>query len=152
MSQPFFARRSFRIMMAVAFFCPFIWMGSRRALETNRNDVKDWLPADFPETAVHSWFQKHFPFEQFVMASWEGCTLDDPRLELLARKLVPPEDAQRPADEPQYFKSVMTGHSLVKELKTRYEDLSEDEVLERRVVLDRTKPHATPPSPQHDLD
>ncbi|HYW79563.1 MAG TPA: MMPL family transporter, partial [Thermoguttaceae bacterium] len=136
MSQPFFARRSLRILMIVAFLCPFIFMGARRALRTNRNDVTDWLPKDFPETAVHGWFQEHFPFEQFVLASWEGCTLDDQRLELLARKLVPPEDAELPAGKsddakPKYFKSVMTGQSLVADMKARYPDLSQEDILKR---------------------
>ncbi|MEE8451236.1 MAG: MMPL family transporter [Thermoguttaceae bacterium] len=130
MSQSFFARRSFLILMIVAFLCPFISMGSRRALRTNRNDVTDWLPQDFPETAVHSWFQKHFPFEQFVLASWEGCTLDDDRLGLLARKLVPPEGAERPDGKPQYFKSVMTGRSLVDDLMDQY-GLSQEAALKR---------------------
>jgi len=146
MSQPFFARRSFVILTVVTFLLPFIWMGAVRALLSNRNDVKDWLPDDFEETAVHSWFQEHFPHEQFVLASWEGCTLDDQRLDLLAKKLVPPKeqpdaDAVKPAadtaggraasDEPQYFKSVITGRSLVEDLRSRYPDLSEEEILTR---------------------
>ena len=55
---------------------------------SNSNNVKDWLPAGFDETAEHTWFQKHFPLEQFVLVSWRGrdasdpgCTLDDQRLE-----------------------------------------------------------------------
>ncbi len=87
MSPPFFARHGFKIVLITVFFMPFMLIGSIRALRSNRNDVKDWLPEDFPETAVHTWFQQHFPHEQFVLASWEGCTLDDPRLELLAVKL-----------------------------------------------------------------
>ncbi|MHC4403757.1 MAG: efflux RND transporter permease subunit [Planctomycetota bacterium] len=126
---------------------PFIWMGSKRALKSNRNDVKDWLPANFPETADHRWFQKHFPYEQFVLCSWEGCTLDDERVELLARKLVPeetpePEEESAPPTslaqveeskpkEPWYFKSVLTGPRIVQELLDRYESLSEEDVLER---------------------
>ncbi len=74
-------------MLVACFVMPFLLIGSARALRSNRNDVKDWLPDDYRETAVHRWFQKHFPQERFVLASWEGCTLDDPRLELLARKL-----------------------------------------------------------------
>lgn len=87
MSAPFFARHGFKIVLITVFFMPFMLIGSIRALRSNRNEVKDWLPEDFPETAVHTWFQQHFPHEQFVLASWKGCTLDDPRLELLAVKL-----------------------------------------------------------------
>jgi predicted RND superfamily exporter protein len=129
--QSFFARRSLTIILVVVFLLPFIAMGTRRALQSNRNDVKDWLPADFPETKTHSWFEEHFPHEQFVLASWEGCTLDDQRLELLAKKLVPPEELRRPAEEPWFFKSVLTGRRLVDDLRARYPKLSEEEVLKR---------------------
>ena len=87
MKRSFFARRSFLIILVMVFLMPLIGMGTRRALQSNRNDVKDWLPANFPETKTHRWFQAHFPHEQFVLVSWEGCTLDDPRLEMLAQKL-----------------------------------------------------------------
>ncbi len=87
MNQSFFNRRSFAIIMVAVFLMPFLFMGTKRALQTNRNDIRDWLPSDFPETKTHRWFNEHFPHEQFVLASWDGCTLDDDRLEMLARKL-----------------------------------------------------------------
>ncbi len=168
MKQSFFARRSYVIILVMTFLLPFIWIGTRQALRSNRNDVKDWLPAHFEETARHRWFQEHFPFEQFVLCSWDGCTLDDQRLELLAKKLVPepsPESggdsflksgaapspewrgesgspdgppapsaartSKPPPDEPQYFKSVLTGPRLVNELENRYPELSDEEILTR---------------------
>lgn len=87
MKQSFFQRRGFVIILVAVFLMPFLMRGTKLALRTNRNDVKDWLPGDFPETQTHRWFQEHFPHEQFVLASWEGCTLDDDRLEMLADKL-----------------------------------------------------------------
>ena len=96
MSESFFARRSFVIVVVAVFCLPLIWAGTRRTLMSNSNNVKDWLPAGFDETAEHTWFQKHFPLEKFVLVSWKGrddddpgCTLDDQRLEMLAKKLVP---------------------------------------------------------------
>jgi len=154
MSQSFFVRWRFPIVLAIVFLGPFILRGTRLALRSNRNDVRDWLPAHFPQTADHRWFKGHFPHEQFVLCSWEGCTLsgeDDPRLELLARKLVPeqalqpqpenssetpaqgssPPPATGPSDKPRYFKSVLTGARLVEQLQERYSTLSREEILER---------------------
>jgi predicted RND superfamily exporter protein len=150
MSQPFFSRRRFLIAMVLVALLPFIWRGTRQALLSNRNDVRDWLPAHFEQTADHRWFQGHFPHEQFVLCSWDGCTLDedDPRLELLAKKLVPdeaPEAApaevasprplaqvvQESSEDPQFFQSVITGPRLVRELAERYRSLSREEILER---------------------
>ena len=56
---------------------------------SNANNVTDWLPATFAETKEYQWFLKYFPFESFVVVSWEGCTMDDGRLEMFAEKLVP---------------------------------------------------------------
>ncbi|MFI4876642.1 MAG: RND family transporter [Blastopirellula sp. JB062] len=93
----FFQRYSLLILMAVFFLVPFSLRGARLSLERMKNDVKDWLPSDFTETKDLEWFRDHFLGEQFVLVSWDGCTPDDQRLELLAKKLVPsaPEDSDK---------------------------------------------------------
>ena len=58
---------------------------------SNDNNVHDWLPTTYDETKDFSWFQEHFDNETFVLMSWDGCTLEDPRLELFAKKVVPPD-------------------------------------------------------------
>ena len=151
MNESFFSRRSFLIVCLLVFTLPFIWAGARRTIQSNNNDVKDWLPEAFDETAEHSWFESHFPHEQFVLISWEGCTLHDQRLELLAKKLVPPEpegseddspaatdvagEKQGEPEEKRLFNSVLTGTRLVDEMLARYEGtsyaLSEEEILAR---------------------
>ena len=152
MNESFFSRRSFLIVCLLVFTLPLIWRGTRQTLQSNTNNVKDWLPQAFDETAEHTWFQTHFPHEQFVLISWEGCTLHDQRLELLAKKLVPdqPEGsadvspagtkvAGEKTDEPEQkprFGSVLTGTRLVNEMVSRYPEgtsyaLSEAEVLDR---------------------
>jgi predicted RND superfamily exporter protein len=78
--------------------------GARYALQRMKNNVKDWLPADFAETTDLEWFARHFAGEQFVVVTWpipeelraEGKTLeDDPRFHKLVEKLraevAPPE-------------------------------------------------------------
>jgi uncharacterized protein len=87
----FFSRYSFAIILVALFLLPVIGRGARKALLSNDNDVHDWLPKTYQETTDFSWFKEHFENETFVLISWEGCKLDDPRLELLAKKLVPPE-------------------------------------------------------------
>src|SRR6185312_7733749 len=64
------------------------------AMMSNDNNVHDWLPDTYDETQDFSWFQQHFSNETFVLVSWDGCTLDDPRLELFAKKIVPPAGEQ----------------------------------------------------------
>jgi hypothetical protein len=71
-------------------------VGAIKAKGNNRNDVKGWLPLEYPETKTYRFFRENFQGEEFILVSWDGCTMDDPRLELLARKLLPPpEEASR---------------------------------------------------------
>ncbi len=88
-TRSFFQEYGFTIIFVVVFLLAFIWMGTKRTLQSNANNVADWLPDSFAETQEYKWFIKHFPYESFIVASWRGCTLDDPRLEMLAQKLVP---------------------------------------------------------------
>ena len=138
MKPSFFSRRSFTIMMVMMFFLPFVWAGTRRAIMSNQNDVKDWLPKDYDATKVHRWFNQHFPLEQFVLICWEddetaetGSTLDDPRIEFLAQKLDPPKDGVDKDGKPWLFKRVLTGPRLIDELQSRYSSLTRDDVLRR---------------------
>ena len=87
----FFARRSVIILMIIFFLVPFAMRGARLAIQGMKNDVKDWLPQDFPETADLDWFRKHFVSEQFVIVSWDGCygDADDDRYNLFIAKLQP---------------------------------------------------------------
>ena len=96
-SPPFYRKYGFMIVLAVVFSLSFIWLGTRMTLLSNSNNVEDWLPKSFKETKEYNWFLSHFPFESFVVISWEGCTVstasDHPdakdKIELFAQKLVP---------------------------------------------------------------
>ncbi len=75
------------ILVVFFFFLPWEFRAARLSLGQKQNDVKDWLPDDFPETAELEWFSQHFAGESFVLATWEGCTTEDQRLILLEQKL-----------------------------------------------------------------
>ncbi len=99
MSQPFlfFRAYGFRIILVVVFMLSFIWLGTRLTLQSNSNNVEDWLPETNKETQVYKWFEKNFPAESFVVISWEDCKIanfpgvknDEDKIELFARRLVP---------------------------------------------------------------
>ncbi|MCU0961615.1 MAG: MMPL family transporter [Pirellulaceae bacterium] len=96
----FFGRRALLILVIVFFLVPFALRGARVAVQNMKNDVKDWLPSDFPETAELDWFREHFLGEQFVVISWEGCGAGgiDERLKLFLAKLQPEVPPAAPAD------------------------------------------------------
>ncbi len=98
MLNKFFVRHSFKVILVVLFLLPVLGRGAHKALMSNDNDVHDWLPNTYAETQDFSWFQGHFDNETFVLVSWDGCTLEDERLELFAKKIIPPE--AKPEDRP----------------------------------------------------
>jgi len=127
----FFARYNLIILCAVTFAIPFMWIGAERALLSNKNDVKSWLPDTYEETATFEWYRNHFESDMFILASWEGCTLDSPKLDLLARRLA--LDIQRSSNDPyRFFKSVITGPQLI-------DQLVEDQGLTREQAINRLR-------------
>jgi uncharacterized protein len=99
---PFFPRLRISVgllvLMAAFAALPMALRGARLAVQHMRNDVKDWLPAGFPETAELEWFRDHFLGEQFVLVSWPGCTTGSDRLALLKDKLAPADADVRHRD------------------------------------------------------
>ncbi|MGV3482835.1 MAG: efflux RND transporter permease subunit [Planctomycetaceae bacterium] len=75
------------ILLIFFFLLPSAFRGARLAIASKKNDIKDWLPSDFRETVELAWFAKYFIGESFVVATWDGCTPGDQRLNLLANKL-----------------------------------------------------------------
>lgn len=108
-------------------FSPFSVYGALRAVESNQNQVDDWLPASFKETGELAWYKEHFAGDQFILISWEGCRIDgaardsneispDPRIDQLANLLVSSSPVGgRPQSPPYntYFQSVVTGPRML---------------------------------------
>jgi hypothetical protein len=130
MKSSFFARSSVAILALAMFVMPFAFTGARRALLTNKNDVQQWLPEQYDETTTFRWFQQHFAGEQFILASWEGCKLDDQRITLLAEKLVAAPGAE-PNAEQALFDECLSGPSLIQRLTEGASRLSTEDATSR---------------------
>ena len=65
--SPLRATYGLLILLVFFFFLPFAFQAARLSLGQKENDVKDWLPSDFPETAELEWFADHFAGES---SSW----------------------------------------------------------------------------------
>jgi len=136
MNQPFYARYGFKILVVIAFLMPLMLASTRQSLRGNKNDVKSWLPSAYEETTTFRWYRQRFESDMFVLVSWEGCTLDDPRLPFLARKLVPPEEQvtyekrPEPTFPPRFFTRAITGADLVRDLEEK-QGLTREEAIER---------------------
>lgn len=114
MDRPsFYQRHSLAILVIAALLLPLIAWGVLKAIRSNSNDVRDWLPADYPETQQYRWFTEHFGVQDFIIASWPGCTLEDRRLDEFARLLSELAEGQ---EEGSPFAGVLTGRALLEQL------------------------------------
>jgi predicted RND superfamily exporter protein len=118
-------------MAVLVFLLPMVVVGAIKAKGNNRNDVKGWLPLEYPETQVYRFFRRNFQGEEFVLISWEGCTMSDPRLELLARKLLPPPEEASRIDRPLYFKTAQTGPRAIDRMMAEPLKLDREEAVSR---------------------
>lgn len=71
---------------------PFVGFGAIQALQQSKNRIEDWLPASFPETQSLYEFFDRFGSDEFLMISWKGCVLGDPRIEQLETLLTGPDE------------------------------------------------------------
>lgn len=146
MKRSFYDRNAQRILLVSAFFVIPTFAGAFWALKKNKNDVAQWLPAQYEETTTFKWFRQHFAGEQFILLSWDGCTLDADELRLMVAKLDPShhptkvdadgdgaEEVVPPKDDPraQYFRQAITGKDLLERLTSEPISLSDEEALAR---------------------
>lgn len=146
--KPFYARYSLAILMAFAFVTPLLLQGAQKAVKSNTNKVQDWLPTTFRETTELRWFRQHFVADQFVLISWDGCTLgdnpelpdsrpDDPRIERLAKFLLGSNSSGErpqpgePAGYKGMFQAVTTARRLLDDLTSKPSEIPYAEAHKR---------------------
>lgn len=131
MIASFYERNRFLLLGAVVCLAPLVIWGATSAMGTNANDVRTWLPQGLPETIEYTRFTRDFGSEEFVIVSWEGCTLDDPRLEQFRQRLTTPADGEDPAAKSSLIDSVLTGTTALEELTTPPINLTHEEAVAR---------------------
>ena len=134
-SRPFHYRAAPIVVMAVLLASPVIFFGAIKALGTNSNRVIDWLPRSFEETQRLLWFVEHFGSDELLAIGWDGCNMDDPRVDQFvqaARALsaqCPLENDPRPI-----FREVTSGRHVLQELSAP--PLSLPETVARKRMAD----------------
>lgn len=129
MSEPFFTRKNnlgitnaLLLLMIVFFTVPFVLRGARMALQKTENNIKDWLPDTFRETEELAWFAKHFVSEQFILATWKGCTTEDQKLRLFVEKLRSEQmvSKDRPEDDFKRARQLGSDYALMADQTFHY--------------------------------
>ena len=79
------------VIVAMVFAAPLGWLAIKQTrLE---NDVEKWLPENDPELKVSRWAHERFPIDERVYVTWDGSSLNDPRIDQLVEKLAGRPDA-----------------------------------------------------------
>ncbi|TWT38751.1 efflux RND transporter permease subunit [Blastopirellula retiformator] len=61
-------------------------------IKTNIEDVMQWLPDHSEERDLYEELVAQFGVDDFLVATWDGCTVEDPRLTLVQRRLQQEDD------------------------------------------------------------
>jgi predicted RND superfamily exporter protein len=103
------------VVVALVFLGPMA-VSSLRSLRL-QNNVADWLPEDDPQARMYRWCREQFPQKEAVILTWNGSTLDDPRLPLLVGRLQGKinEDGIRRGGLP-YVETVIHGRKLLEKM------------------------------------
>jgi len=126
----FFERHAGRILLAAAAAIPLVAWGSWHAYDRQDNSVLQWLPRDAPATQTYRAYLKDFGSDEVVLASWEGCTRDDPRLERFALAVEARVAAAEAGQAAAWFEEVVTGPRMVRQV-AESADISETEAAGR---------------------
>jgi len=128
MNQSFYARNGWVILLLMLATSGLLFDGALRAMKTQSNRVEDWLPKEYQETKDLAWFNQHFPGDDLLMISWEGCTLDDPRVTELVDRLRQPADMDGEKGL-TVFRDVITAKEVSEQLQEEYTEISRSRAL-----------------------
>ncbi len=107
---------SMRRMRLLLFYAlcalPAIIWGTTQALRANMNSPLDWVSATFPPRAEYDAFSERFGPGDVVVLSWDGCTIDEPRLDRLV-DVLRRSKMFHATDGTPFFRAVTTGRALM---------------------------------------
>ena len=94
------------------------------------NDIRKWMPDDDPNAVTLRWFEQHFKHQESVLVSWDGNSLNDPRVKWLTDRLigVPDEEGVLHGGVKQ-VERVVTPQELLRRIEE--DGIEHDEALAR---------------------
>lgn len=115
---------------------PWVFSGAQEALRFEPNSPLTWMPPEFPARRSYDQFARDFETGEVLVVSWEGCGVDDPRLDRFADQLLVTSDEKSEnriaADgEKPFFARVLTGRATLRTLTSAPLELSSDVARQR---------------------
>lgn len=110
------------LLSTVLIGLPVVVATTFEAMKTCRNDIVEWAAPDSSAHRDFAEFRKHFGSNDIVFLSWNGCSVDDPKLDVTHNAL---EEGDRTN---QFFRRVQSPRRSVDELQ-QHSRISESEVF-----------------------
>jgi uncharacterized protein len=131
MSHSPYLRRASIVLLVIALCLPLLIWGAAGSMTRVQNAPAFWLPENFPEREAFEDFSNRFGVLDNVVVSWEGSTVDDPRLAKFAEILL--SDLAEPEGIPlrELFPEVLTGYHAVRQLQREPLRLSRQDAIRR---------------------
>jgi predicted RND superfamily exporter protein len=107
---------------------PLLLVGVDRALASMKNAPILWIPDTFPAVQVFRKFVDRFDSLEVILVSWDGATVDDPRLEQVANELRSRQDAR---SGPKSYSGIANGYTQLRDMMQPPLDLSRAAALRR---------------------
>ncbi|MDR2169883.1 MAG: MMPL family transporter [Planctomycetaceae bacterium] len=125
----FLIRRYIFLALLLFVFIPFVFYGALQSLNRTENRVEDWIPQSFEETRLLGRFNSVFGYDEILMITWEGCTLESSEVSEFRDKLLSP--VRRGDEEVVYYRKVITGLDVFDQLRGDPLNLSRRDAIER---------------------
>lgn len=94
-------------------------------LKTNTEDVSRWLPDNSPDRARYEFFQGYFGSDDFLVVTWDGCEVHDPRVPAFTQWI-------NENNQESLIKSIRSGPDIVR-------DLIDNARLTKKTAINRLK-------------
>lgn len=130
MTNSFYRRYGRVVLLLCAVSLPVVIYGAMSATNSNENVLSDWLPEDFEETKSLRWFSERFGATEMMVVTWDGCQLDDPRVDQLAERLRQGADVGE-SQRIKVFERVFSGPEMLEKLTSAPFNLKPKQALAR---------------------
>ena len=115
--------------------------GSTGTMETSQVSLEGERSTEhFEETDTYARFRSVFGTDDFALASWDGCTLqNDDKLDEFAGRVSPPAADRKPGDGSEWFLNAVTGPQMLRQLMEEPLSLSAFQLILLNRVVSRAR-------------
>ncbi|WP_167546946.1 efflux RND transporter permease subunit [Stieleria maiorica] len=123
--------RSLIALACILVAAPLVVVGAGRSLESMYNSPVMWIPPESEERRQFFDFVNDFRTPDVILVSWQGCTVDDERLDRFAVTLARADGGHAGVHSEALFDRVLTGRSSLESLQSPPLELSRRQAIER---------------------